>query len=92
MRDNLEVNAVKGLQGEIFIPGDKSISHRSVMFSSLGDKAVTIKNFLNEMTYDLNMSEMEKVVEKYQIILINYVKDCRFKFSKRNDGKEFFLA
>ena len=48
-------------------------------------RKLTIKNFLNEMTYDLNMSEMEKVVEKYQIILINYVKDCRFKFSKRNE-------
>ena len=33
-------------------------------------RKLTIKNFLNEMTYDLNMSEMEKVVEKYQIILI----------------------
>jgi len=36
-----------GVCGEIFIPGDKSISHRSVMFSSLGDKAVRITNFLN---------------------------------------------
>lgn len=35
-----------GLRGEIFIPGDKSISHRSVMFSSLGDKPVRITNFL----------------------------------------------
>ena len=51
-------------------------------------RKLTIKNFLNEMTYDLNMSEMEKVVEKYQIILINYVKDCRFKFSKRNEFEE----
>lgn len=37
----------KGLYGDIFIPGDKSISHRSVMFASLGDRAVTIKNFLH---------------------------------------------
>ena len=37
----------KGLRGEILIPGDKSVSHRSVMFSALGDKPVRITNFLN---------------------------------------------
>jgi len=39
--------AANGLQGEVFIPGDKSVSHRSVMFAGLGDKAVKITNFLN---------------------------------------------
>lgn len=51
-------------------------------------RKLTIKNFLNEMTYDLNMSEMEKAVEKYQFVLINYVKDYRFKFSKRSEFEE----
>lgn len=36
----------KGLRGELVIPGDKSISHRSVMFSALGRTPVHIKNFL----------------------------------------------
>lgn len=40
------IAAAKGLKGELFIPGDKSISHRSVMFSGLGDKSVRITNFL----------------------------------------------
>lgn len=45
---NKIVDSLKhGVCGEIFIPGDKSISHRSIMFSSLGDKAVRITNFLN---------------------------------------------
>ncbi len=35
-----------GLHGELFVPGDKSISHRSVMFSALGDGPVHITNFL----------------------------------------------
>ena len=48
MGGNKTVDSLKhGVCGEIFIPGDKSISHRSVMFSSLGDKAVRIRNFLN---------------------------------------------
>ncbi len=35
-----------GLRGSIEVPGDKSISHRAVMLSSLGDTTVEIKNFL----------------------------------------------
>ncbi len=35
-----------GLKGEIKIPGDKSISHRAIMISSLADSEVEIKNFL----------------------------------------------
>ena len=38
--------AQSGWQGELTIPGDKSISHRSVMFAGLGDTPVHIKNFL----------------------------------------------
>ncbi|MBR1395979.1 MAG: 3-phosphoshikimate 1-carboxyvinyltransferase [Selenomonadaceae bacterium] len=36
----------RGLQGNITIPGDKSISHRSIMLSSLGNTPVEITNFL----------------------------------------------
>ena len=35
-----------GLHGEIKIPGDKSISHRSIMISSLADSSVEVTNFL----------------------------------------------
>jgi 3-phosphoshikimate 1-carboxyvinyltransferase len=37
----------RGLQGEVAIPGDKSISHRSVMLSGLGSTPVHITNFLH---------------------------------------------
>ena len=36
-----------GLRGEIMIPGDKSLSHRSVMFAGLGSSPVRITNFLH---------------------------------------------
>ncbi len=36
----------KGLRGELVIPGDKSVSHRSVMLSALGNTPVHITNFL----------------------------------------------
>ena len=35
-----------GLRGELEIPGDKSISHRSIILSSLGDTQVEVSNFL----------------------------------------------
>ncbi len=41
-----EIFPVKKLQGTIDIPGDKSVSHRSVMFSALADTPVCIRNFL----------------------------------------------
>lgn len=35
-----------GLKGQITVPGDKSISHRSVMFGSIASKTTEIHNFL----------------------------------------------
>ena len=35
-----------GLRGALEIPGDKSISHRSIILSSLGDTPVEVSNFL----------------------------------------------
>jgi 3-phosphoshikimate 1-carboxyvinyltransferase len=40
------VKPVGRLTGEIAIPGDKSISHRSVMLAGLADSPVRIRNFL----------------------------------------------
>ena len=36
-----------GLRGELSIPGDKSISHRAVMFGSLAKGTTHISNFLS---------------------------------------------
>lgn len=35
-----------GLKGEIEVPGDKSISHRSIMFGSIANGMTTVTNFL----------------------------------------------
>lgn len=40
------VTNVEGLNGEIAIPGDKSISHRSIMFGSIADGKTVVTNFL----------------------------------------------
>ncbi|MBS2969399.1 3-phosphoshikimate 1-carboxyvinyltransferase [Metabacillus sp. KIGAM252] len=43
----MKLHSSRGLQGEIQIPGDKSISHRAVMFGSVAEGKTVITNFLN---------------------------------------------
>lgn len=46
MKDKIIYPNKTGLQGEVHIPGDKSISHRSVMFGSIAKGTTEITNFL----------------------------------------------
>ena len=41
------------LKGEITVPGDKSISHRSVMLGAISKGTTSITNFLEEQTVSL---------------------------------------
>ncbi len=43
---NMKFRKCKGLKGQVTVPGDKSISHRSVMFGSLANGITEIHNFL----------------------------------------------
>ena len=43
----MKILPIENLRGEIKVPGDKSISHRSVIFSSLASSTVEIENFLH---------------------------------------------
>lgn len=58
----------KGLKGELVIPGDKSVSHRSVMFSALGDTPVRIKNFLPSADCLSTVGVMRSLGAKVDII------------------------
>lgn len=42
----MEINSAKSIKGELQIPGDKSISHRSVMFGSIAKGTTEVTNFL----------------------------------------------
>ena len=44
--NNLIINKSKPLIGNIIIPGDKSISHRSIILGALSNGELTISNFL----------------------------------------------
>jgi 3-phosphoshikimate 1-carboxyvinyltransferase len=40
------IHNIQKLEGQINIPGDKSISHRSIMFGAIAQGTTTVKNFL----------------------------------------------
>lgn len=42
----MKIKRIKGLKGRVSIPGDKSISHRSVMLSSIAEGTTEVHNFL----------------------------------------------
>lgn len=43
----MEIKKVNRLNGEVIVPGDKSISHRSIIFASLAEGTSRIKGLLN---------------------------------------------
>ena len=66
---NKTINKInRGINGEITIPGDKSISHRSVMFASLGDTPVKIENFLKAEDTLSTVNIMKKLGSKVDFI------------------------
>jgi 3-phosphoshikimate 1-carboxyvinyltransferase len=46
MKQRTLLTNINGLQGEISVPGDKSVSHRAVMFGSIAQGKTVIHNFL----------------------------------------------
>lgn len=42
----MELAGIQGLKGKVSVPGDKSISHRCIMFGSIADGTTEIHNFL----------------------------------------------
>ena len=45
-KENMEFRKSGPLKGELTVPGDKSISHRSVMFGAIADGLTEVTNFL----------------------------------------------
>ena len=46
MPEKITLTAAPALRGELTVPGDKSISHRAVMFGSLAEGKTEITGFL----------------------------------------------
>lgn len=71
----MKIKGIKKLEGEIKIPGDKSISHRAVMFGSIANGETNIENILlsedtlrtmecfREMGVEISINEEENKVK-----------------------------
>jgi len=73
----MEVSSTNSINGEIKIPGDKSISHRSAIISSLTIDTVIIKNYLFSQDCINTIEVLKKLgvtIEKLEENLVVYGK------------------
>jgi 3-phosphoshikimate 1-carboxyvinyltransferase len=79
-----KIEKINQVKGELTLPGDKSISHRAVMFSAMSDGKSTIKNYLNSEDVNSTIECFRKLgckIEQTETDLI--VDGCGFNgFSK----------
>ena len=47
MNETRTLSPARSLRGEISVPGDKSISHRSIMLGSLAQGTTLVRGFLH---------------------------------------------
>ena len=59
--------AVRPLRGEISVPGDKSISHRAVMFGAISEGTTEVTNFLQGADCLSTISFMEKACTGFRL-------------------------
>jgi len=59
--NNLIINKSKPLIGNLKIPGDKSISHRSIILGSLSNGELTVSNFLTSDDCNATISAMREL-------------------------------
>ena len=59
--NNLIINKSKPLIGNLKIPGDKSISHRSIILGALSNGELTISNFLTSDDCNATISAMREL-------------------------------
>ena len=59
--NNLIINKSKPLIGNLKIPGDKSISHRSIILGALSNGELTITNFLNSDDCNATIKAMREL-------------------------------
>ena len=57
----MQIQPVKQLRGEVSVPGDKSISHRSIMFGALAKGTTEITHFLHGADWIGRASYRERV-------------------------------
>ena len=98
---SLELTSVSGLKGTVTVPGDKSISHRCIMFGSIAKGTTEIHHFLRAdclATIDCFRRLGIDIEEKEDSILVHgqglyglHAPDDHFRCRKqRNNNPAYF--
>ena len=56
-------------KSKVHYPNNKALEKQKVYMN----KELTIKGFVNEMSYDLTMQELEDIVIKYQPVILDFI-------------------
>jgi len=64
----LKVSTLKNIPAEITVPGDKSISHRSVMFAGLCEGSTVIDNFLSSEDCVCSLEAMKSLGAECEVL------------------------
>ena len=79
----MKINKIEKIKGILNLPGDKSISHRAIMFASLAKGRSVIKGLLRAEDIFSTINCFEnlgcKIVEKNDELIINGMGFKRFK-------------
>ena len=63
-----KVHRLKSIPAEIIVPGDKSISHRAVMFAGLCEGTTLIENFLSSEDCICSLNAMKALGADYEVL------------------------
>jgi len=64
----LKVRSLKNIPPELVVPGDKSISHRAVMFAGLCEGTTQIENFLSSDDCICSLEAMKALGASYEVL------------------------
>lgn len=64
----LKVRSMKHVPAELIVPGDKSISHRAVMFAGLCEGTTLIENFLSSDDCLCSLNAMKSLGADYEVL------------------------
>jgi len=70
---NQEFSKIKNVSGELELPGDKSLSHRTLIFSAMADGTSTIKNLSDSVDVKTTLECLKNLGVKYKSDKGNFI-------------------
>ena len=82
-----KITRITGLKGTLTVPGDKSISHRAIMFGSLAEGTTTIHGFLKGADCLSTIDCFRKMGISIEEKVDKMMNESNIKLEIKEDGK-----